>query len=394
MSGKRLPYARVGIVGAGQLGLMLCDAARRLGIGSCVLDSDPGAPAFARADHSIVGDRFDPPSLRKLAASSDVITFEIEHADSATLAELEAAGTAVRPSATVLDTVRDKWRQRTALERAGVPGPRAYLWSDDGERPGGRSSGNVPLEPPFVQKLRFGGYDGRGVKVIRSEDGEPLAGASLVEELVDIRCEVAVLVARTPSGREIAYPPVFMEFDPAANICTRCLLPAGLEPDVAERCRSIALQAVRALGAVGICAVELFVTGDDRVLVNELAPRPHNSGHLTMEASATGQFEQHLRAILDLPLGSVETVRPAVMVNVLGGGASGASTVSGYEKLLELPEAHLHLYDKRPSKPGRKMGHITVCADRLETAVEVADRAQALFRLYGRNSDRPEADTR
>ena len=392
MSEKLLPYSRVGIVGAGQLGLMLCDAARRLGIATCVLDADSGSPAFVRADEAIVGDRFDPQALRALAAASDVITFEIEHADTATLAELEASGTAVRPSATVLDTVRDKWRQRAALERAGVPGPRTVLWSEEGGN--GRLSSGVPLDPPFVQKVRFGGYDGRGVKIIRSEDDEPLPGASLAEELVDIRCEVAVLVARSPSGRELAYPPVRMEFDPEANICTRCLLPAGLESDVAERCRTVAIEAVRALGAVGICAVELFMTGDGRVLVNELAPRPHNSGHLTIEASATGQFEQHLRAILDLPLGSVETVRPAVMVNVLGGDSTGSPAVSGYEELLALPEAHLHLYDKSPSKPGRKMGHLTVCAGRLEEAVEIADRAEELFRLNGHNADRPEHATR
>ncbi len=380
MSGKRLPYARVGIVGAGQLGLMLCDAARRLGIATCVLDADPASPAFARADDTIIGDRFDPKALRKLAAASDVITFEIEHADTETLADLQESGTAVRPSATVLDTVRDKWCQRAALERAGVPGPNAILWSGEGDD---RSPLDAPLDPPFVQKLRFGGYDGRGVKIIRSTEEKPLRGASLVEELVNIRCEVAVLVARTPSGEERSYPPVRMEFDPAANICTRCLLPAGLEDDVAKRCRSVAIEAVRALGAVGICAVELFVTGDGRVLVNELAPRPHNSGHLTIEASATGQFEQHLRAILDLPLGSVEGVRPSVMVNVLGGEPAGSPLVRGYEEVLALPEAHLHLYDKRPSKPGRKMGHLTVCAGRIEEAIEIADRAEALFRVSG-----------
>ncbi len=391
MSEKRLPYARVGIVGAGQLGLMLCDAARRLGIATCVLDADSDSPAFVRADEAIVGDRFDPQALRKLAAASDVITFEIEHADTETLADLQASGTAVRPSATVLDTVRDKWRQRAALERAGVPGPNALLWSEEGDD---SSPADAPLDPPFVQKLRFGGYDGRGVKIIRLEDDKPLPGASLVEELVDIRCEVAVLVARTPSGQELAYPPVRMEFDPEANICTRCLLPAGLKSDVAERCRTVAIEAVRALGAVGICAVELFVTGDGRVLVNELAPRPHNSGHLTIEASATGQFEQHLRAILDLPLGSVDTVRAAVMVNVLGGDSTGSPAVSGYEELLALPEAHLHLYDKRPSKPGRKMGHLTVCAGRLEGAVEIAGRAEALFRLNGHSADRREHGTR
>ncbi len=397
MGARRIPIATVGIVGAGQLGLMLCDAARRLGIATCVLAASADDPAVARADSYTVGDRLDPQALRRLAARSDVVTFEIEHVDTSLL---DAAGTAVHPSPAALETIRDKWLQRSALESAGIPGPRAALWErqDAPERPrgiagrtGGAPSvegakeragetadcvGNSPLPPgmnyPVVQKLRRGGYDGRGVAILRSESDSPLGGESIVEECVSIEREVSVLVARSPSGAEAVYPPVLMEFDHEANINILCALPAGLPQEHAERASEIAAQAVRSLDIVGICAVELFIATDGRILVNELAPRPHNSGHLTIEASATSQFEQHLRAILDLPLGSTQTVRPAVMINLLGQGEAGDPAIEGLNSLLGLPEVHLHLYDKHPSKPGRKMGHVTVCGETTDVARERA----------------------
>ncbi|MFW6387909.1 MAG: 5-(carboxyamino)imidazole ribonucleotide synthase [bacterium] len=405
---RRLPVATVGIVGAGQLGLMLCDAARRLGVATCVLADRESDPAVSRADAAIIGDRFDATSLQRLADASDVITFEIEHAETAVLQRIADAGTPVRPSPRALETVRDKWVQRATLEQAGVPGPRSANGAGgngaangheahgagDTSHPNGRpenrarGAGRTNGHPadfgyPFVQKLRRGGYDGRGVKVIRGEHEELLPGESMFEELVDISCEVAVLVGRTPSGVESVYPAVRMEFDPVENICTRCLLPAGLSAELEREARRVASSAVAALGIVGMCAVELFITHDRRVLVNELAPRPHNSGHLTIEASATSQFEQHLRAILDLPLGSVATIRPSVMVNLLGTGEPGPPMVEGLEHLLALPEAHLHLYDKQPSKPGRKMGHINLCSETLAQAQEHADIAERVVRIRG-----------
>lgn len=426
MAARRIPIATVGIVGAGQLGLMLCDAARRLGIATRVLAASDDDPAVARADSYIIGDRLDPQAVAELAARSDVVTFEIEHADTSLLdpsSPPDDTGSAVRPSSAALETIRDKWLQRSALEAAGIPGPRAALWARPGapdgagetadsldetvgraggaqdvagtkERPDAPDgagatadrAGGSPLPPgmshpdplppgmsyPVVQKLRRGGYDGRGVTILRSESDSPLGGESLVEECVSIEREVSVLVARTPSGAEAVYPPVLMEFDHEANINTLCALPSGLAHEHAQRASEIAAQAVRSLDIVGICAVELFITTDGRILVNELAPRPHNSGHLTIEASATSQFEQHLRAILDLPLGSTQTVRPAVMVNLLGQGEAGDPSIEGLNSLLALPEVHLHLYDKRPSKPGRKMGHVTVCGETIDVARERA----------------------
>ena len=381
MEARSLPIATVGIVGAGQLGLMLCDAARRLGIATRVLAGTPDDPAVARADAHIIGDRFDSEALGRLAGQSNVVTFEIEHADTTALAGTTAA---VYPAPAALETIRDKWRQRSALEAAGVPGPRAALWERSslgtGQGFAGATSGESPSHSPLpegmiypvVQKLRRGGYDGRGVAILRDELDVPLPGESLVEECVSIEREVSVLVARTPSGAEAVYPPVLMEFDPEANINTLCALPSGLSPKVAEQAIGIAAHAVRSLDIVGICAVELFIATDGRVLVNELAPRPHNSGHLTIEASATSQFEQHLRAILDLPLGSTATVRPAVMVNLLGSGDAGDPAIEGLNSLLALPEVHLHLYDKRPSKPGRKMGHVTICGGTIDEARERA----------------------
>ncbi|MFP4644265.1 MAG: ATP-grasp domain-containing protein, partial [Spirochaetales bacterium] len=291
----------------------------------------------------------------------------------------------------------------------GIPGPRAALWErvlpgdervlpgDERALPGvergasaayqGESASHGPLPRgmtyPVVQKLRRGGYDGRGVAVLRDEHGTRLPGESLVEEFVPVEKEVSVLVARSASGREAVYPPVLMEFDSEANINTLCALPSGLSPRLADTASEVAARAVRSLDIVGICAVELFITDEGRVLVNELAPRPHNSGHLTLEASATSQFEQHLRAILDLPLGSTDTVRPAVMVNLLGSGEVGRPAIEGLDSVLALPEAHLHLYDKRPSKPGRKMGHITVCGETIERARERADVVRRAVAIVG-----------
>lgn len=393
MSEQTFPLATVGIVGAGQLGLMLCDAARRLGIATFVLADREDDPALRRADAGMVGDRMSATSLSGLSGASDVVTFEIEHADTTALAELESQGHIVRPSAASLATIRDKWLQRRALEDARVPGPRSLLWdrgtqSDEGSgasfEAGKLANTSPPLDYPVVQKLRTGGYDGRGVAVLRTAHSEPLPGESLVEELVDIRAEVSVIVARSPSGEERSYPPVLMEFDRDLNICTRCVIPSGLSTELERRAQSVALEAVRALDVVGVCAVELFISQDNEVLVNELAPRPHNSGHLTIEASATSQFEQHLRAILDLPLGDTATLRPAVMVNLLGAGGAGVPTASGLDELLALPEVHLHLYDKRPCKPGRKMGHLTICGESVEEARERAEAAQRVFTLYGK----------
>ncbi|MFP4509708.1 MAG: 5-(carboxyamino)imidazole ribonucleotide synthase [Spirochaetaceae bacterium] len=381
---NRIPFRTIGIAGGGQLGLMLCDAARNMGLRTVVLDGNPASPALARADAGIVAGLFDEEGLSALCRQADIVTFEIEHADTRVLASIAGdSGVRIAPAPGVLERIRDKGLQRQALARHGVPQPRYALWDDPREAP-------PPGFPfPLVQKLRTGGYDGRGVAVLERADAERLPGASIVEERVDIDVELAVIVARsadpdTGALRQMrSYRPVRMDFDAKLNILTRVVAPSGLSRELEDRAVEIAEAAVTALGVVGVCAVELFCTGGGEMLVNELAPRPHNSGHLSIEAHATSQFEQHLRAVCGLPLGSTELLRPAVMVNILGGPNPGRAAGRGYEELLSIPEAHLHWYDKSPCAPGRKMGHITCLGPTVETALQRAADAERLFSIDG-----------
>jgi 5-(carboxyamino)imidazole ribonucleotide synthase len=244
----------------------------------------------------------------------------------------------------------------------------AAIDEDDASR---MASGVVSFGFPLVQKARRGGYDGRGV-VVHQEGGPdgtlpasplPWDARCYIETAVAVKTELAVIVVRSRSGETAIYDPVEMHFDPNLNLVDAVIYPATVPPDTRERAREIAGAAVSALPGAGVFAVELFVASDGDVLVNEIAPRPHNSGHLTIEAAETSQYEQHIRAILDLPLGSTAFHRPAVMRNVLGGPVTGPTAYSGVAGALQVPGVHLHLYGKRESRPGRKMGHITVTGD-------------------------------
>ncbi len=383
---NRIPFKTVGIVGGGQLGLMLCDAARRLGLRTVVLYGNPESPALRRADRSIVADLFDLEGLSRLCSESDLVTFEIEHTDTRALSKLASdTGVRISPSPQALELIRDKAVQREVLNRNRVPQPRYALWDDaSAELPDGFSF-------PCVQKLRTGGYDGRGVAVLSGPDSPRLSGPSIIEEQVDVHMELAVIVARAASpdtGETLqvrSYEPVRMDFDAGLNICTRVVAPCGVSQETEREAMAIAEAAVTAFGIAGVCAVELFLARDGNLLVNELAPRPHNSGHLSIEAHATSQFEQHLRAICGLPLGSVDLLRPAAMVNILGHAPAGPTHATGYDRLLSIPEAHLHWYDKSPCAPGRKMGHITCLGDTVEQAVERANEAERLFSVFGQS---------
>ena len=349
---------------------MLVLAGKPLGFEFCVLDRQEDAPAASLADRFVMGDLYDREALAQVTSWADVTTYEIEHTDTAALHALAEAGAVIRPHPSLLALINDKLEQKRALDRAGIPVPEFRV------EPAGRF--------PCVQKLRHGGYDGRGVTVLRDPDDVPLEGASFYEELVDIRKELAVLVARRASGEAAAYPVTEMEFDARANICSRVSIPARLGERVAGRARDIAVAVVEELDAVGIVAVELFWTAADEILVNEIAPRPHNSGHVTIEACETSQFEQHLRAICDLPLGSTALREPAAMVNLLGGpGSSGAPDWAGAVSGLMLPGVHVHWYNKSEVRPFRKMGHVTITAGSVEEAWRQADAVEALTWVKG-----------
>ena len=351
------PLARVGLIGGGQLGRMIVKAAKSLGCVCVVLDPVPDCPAGQIAARQIVGGYRDADKIHELAADCDVLTFELEDIGADTLAELEAEGHPVHPSASVLKVIQDKLTQKQFLKSHGIP------TSEFEEVASPNLTQFCAFGFPLVQKVRRGGYDGRGVAVMATEAAfaKHLPAPSLIERFVEAEKEIAVLVARSTTGEIKTYPAVEMCMHPGGNLLNLLLAPADISDAVREQAEDIAIRTVEALNGVGIFGVEMFVDQDGWVLVNEVAPRTHNSGHHTIEANVTDQFEQHLRAILGLPLGSTEMLSPAAMINLLGApGESGRPVLRGLDETLAIPGACMHLYGKATTSPFRKMGHITI----------------------------------
>ena len=378
----RFPYpvARIGIIGGGQLGRMMVKAAKRLGCTCVVLDPTPGSPAGQVSGHQIVGDYHDPAKLRELAESCDVTTFDIEDIDSETLIELEREGNQIHPAPGVLAVIQDKLTQKEALESAGIPtAPFVPM-------PEPHPAAFAAFGYPLVQKVRRGGYDGRGVVVMRepADFGGHLPVPSLVERFVPAVKELAVLVARGRGGECRCYPPVEMRFRPGENVLDLLLAPAAIEPDTAAAAEDLARRTVEALGGVGVFGIEMFLSADGSLLVNEVAPRTHNSGHHTIEANVTDQFEQHLRAVLGLPLGSTEQLSPAAMINLLGApGHRGRPVIKGMAAVLAISGVCLHIYGKAATAPFRKMGHVTVLDHDIEHARRKAEQVRTLIEITG-----------
>lgn len=375
-----LPVARIGIIGGGQLGRMMAKAAKRLGCTCVVLDPTPGSPAGQVAGHQIVGDYHDPAKLRELAESCDVTTFDIEDIDTETLIQLEREGNRVHPSPRVLALIQDKLTQKQALAEAGIPTapfvpmpePSPEAFEDFGY--------------PLVQKSRRGGYDGRGVSIMKTpaDYDSHLPTDSLVERFVPAAKELAVVVARGLDGDCRCYPVVEMCFRPGENVLDMLLAPADLPAETAQAAVDLGIRTVAMLGGVGIFGVEMFLTESGELLVNEVAPRTHNSGHHTIEANVTDQFEQHLRAVVGLPLGSTDQLSPAAMINLLGApGHRGRPVIKGMAEALAIPGVCLHLYGKAATAPFRKMGHVTVLDPDIESAKRKAMRVRDLIEISG-----------
>jgi 5-(carboxyamino)imidazole ribonucleotide synthase len=380
---RTLPVGRLGIIGGGQLARMMIPAAGRLGFETTVLDPTPSSPGGQLAGAQIVGALDDAERLEELVRTSTLTTFEIEAVDTAVLSTLEASGHVIHPAPALLACIQDKLLQKERLAAAGVP-TSGFTGMDAPD-----ADALAAFGLPLVQKARRGGYDGRGVEVFTGAviEERVLPVPSMVERYVDFRCELAVLVARNTLGETTTWPVVEMVFDEKANVLDLLLAPARIDESIAEDARRVAIAAIEALEGVGVFGVELFLTRDDAILVNEIAPRPHNSGHWTIEASETCQFEQHVRAIAGLPLGSTRQLAPAVMINLLGApGADGGPRVLGLDEALALPGVAMHLYGKRSVRPYRKMGHMTVTAPTLDEALDVARRARDLIRIEGSSS--------
>jgi 5-(carboxyamino)imidazole ribonucleotide synthase len=374
------PVARIGIIGGGQLGRMMVMAAQRLGCTCVVLDPTPGSPAGQVAGHQIVGDYHDPAKLRELAASCDVTTFDIEDIDAETLIALEREGRRIHPAPGVLAVIQDKLTQKQALADAGIPtSPFVPL-------PKPSPEALAAFGYPLVQKARRGGYDGRGVAVMRApeEADRLLPVPSLVERFVTAEKELAVLVVRGQDGECRCYAPVEMCFRPGENVLDMLLAPADIAPETAAAAEELARRTVCALGGVGVFGIEMFLTADGALLVNEVAPRTHNSGHHTIEANVTDQFEQHLRAVVGLPLGSTEQLSPAAMINLLGApGHRGRPLIRGLSAALTIPGVCVHIYGKAATTPLRKMGHVTVLERDVARARAKALEVRALIESTG-----------
>ena len=367
------PTFKLGILGGGQLGKMLCQVTSRWALHTAVLDISRDFPAGQVCSEFVEGDFTDYNDVVEFGKQMDVVTIEIERVNSAALNTLKQQGTIVHPDPGALDIIKDKGLQKQFYDHQGLPTTPHQLFAGKNEIENAVGAGSLKL--PFVVKARKDGYDGRGVHIVRTEQdlAECFDAACLVEPLLELEREVSVIVARNQRGEIKSFPPVGMEFHPTANLVEYLYCPAGIGSSIAQEAIQIAQATAESLDMCGLLAVEMFVTTDGQLLINEVAPRPHNSGHHTIEACSVSQFEQHLRAILDLPLADVTLRSPAVMINILGSpGHEGPARYNGLEQCIGIDGVSLHLYGKSTTKPFRKMGHATIVAPRLEQAIETA----------------------
>lgn len=362
---------KLGILGGGQLGRMLIQEAVNFNIHISVLDPAVNAPCADLANNFVIGNFNDYQTVLDFGKTVDVLTIEIEHVNIEALEELERLGKKVFPTPQALRTIQDKGLQKQFYKANNIPTAPFHLIDNAEDALLFKEKG------PFMQKLRKGGYDGKGVTPLRTEAEFNAAfnAPSVLEEFVPFVKELAVIVARNESGEIATFPLVEMEFNPEANLVEFIFSPAHVNTDVEGNAKKIASDIANKLNHVGLLAIELFLTADGNLLVNEIAPRPHNSGHHTIEACFVSQYGMHLRAILNMPLGSTGLRTPAVMINLLGEkGFEGKARYENIEEVLHTEGAYIHLYGKEDTKPFRKMGHITVCNSNLEEAKDIARR--------------------
>jgi 5-(carboxyamino)imidazole ribonucleotide synthase len=347
---------KIGILGGGQLGRMLIQAGLDLNLNFSVLDPDAQAPCrgIANFTHGKLTD-FD--TVMKFGAGRDLITIEIENVNTAALKELQRQGKRVYPQPEVIELIQDKRSQKEFYKKNGIPTAEFILTENRADVVKNKHF------LPAVNKLGKEGYDGRGVQILRSENDLEKAfdAPGFLEKLVPFEKEISVIIARNEQGEVKAFPPVEMAFHPEQNLVEFLFSPAEISKDVEVRATTIATKIIESLSMVGLLAVEMFVLKDGSVLVNEVAPRPHNSGHQTIEGNITSQYHQHLYSILNLPLGDTAIKVPSAMVNLLGEpGYTGEAKCEGLEKVLAQGGVNVHLYGKAITKPFRKMGHVTI----------------------------------
>ena len=375
----------LGILGGGQLGKMMLYETRKFDITTHVLDPSLEAPCRIACNHFTQGDLMDYDTVYTFGKKVDILTFEIEGVNIEALEALEKEGKKVYPSAKTLRNIQDKGVQKKFYDTHKIPTAPFSVFETIALVKKAVASGELKL--PFVWKSCTGGYDGKGVQVIKnSQTLDVLPDCPCItEDLVAFKNELAVIVVRNPSAQVKTYPVVEMEFHPQANQVEYVICPARIDDKVAAKARSIAIQVSKAFEHVGLLAVEMFQTNDDQIIVNEVAPRPHNSGHYSIEASYTNQFEQHIRAILDLPLGNTASKVGGIMVNLVGEqNHTGDVAYQNIEEIMAMDGVTPHIYGKKQTRPYRKMGHVTIVNQNIDTAREIAQQVKQRIKVISK----------
>jgi len=376
---------KLGILGGGQLGRMLLRETNKFDIQTYVVDPSNDAPCKKYANHFEQGDLLDFDTVYNFGKKVDVLTFEIESVNIEALQKLEGEGVFVYPSSKTLSIIQNKATQKLFYTDNDIPTAPFSRFAFTSEINDAINNGGLQL--PFVWKVAQFGYDGNGVKIIRKSDdliGLPNTEC-IAEEMVPFKNELAVIVCRNPSGETRNYPVVEMEFHPEANQVEYVICPARISNEVAQKAIDVALKVSEKINHVGLLAVELFQTQEDDILVNEVAPRPHNSGHQTIEASYTSQFEQHIRAILDLPLGNPENKAAGIMVNLVGAeGHTGEVFYENMNTILAMDGVTPHIYGKKETRPFRKMGHVTIVNNDINIARKIAQEVKETIKVISK----------
>ena len=375
---------KLGILGGGQLGKMLLAETRKFDIQTYILDPSNEAPGRFGATQFVQGNLMDFETVYNFGKQVNLLTIEIENVNLDALQKLENEGLAVYPSSKTLRLIQNKGIQKKFYQKNNIPTSKFETFTNLEDLKSAIVNQKLKINFPFVWKSTQFGYDGNGVKIIRSiSDLENLPNVECItEEMIAFKNELAVIVVRSVSGEVKTYPVVEMEFHPEANQVEYVICPARIDEKVAQKAQEIALKVSEKFSHVGLLAVEMFQTQNDNLLVNEVAPRPHNSGHHTIEASYTSQFENHLRAVLNLPLGKTDSKMPGIMVNLVGEtGFSGQVIYQNIEKIMAIDGVTPHIYGKRETRPFRKMGHVTIVNEDMTKARKIAEVVKNSIRV-------------
>ena len=373
---------KLGILGGGQLGKMLLRECAKFDIYTIVLDPSKDAPCSKIASEFFVGDLMDYDTVLSFGEKADIITIEIENVNADALRELESLGKKVYPSSANIKTIQNKGVQKQFYKENNLPTSDFNIYSSTDLIE--KDLLTKKINYPFVWKSAQFGYDGKGVKIVENEiQLKELPNLEcIVEEKIKIQKELSVIVARNESNEESSFPIVEMDFNDQSNLVERVICPANIPDSIEENAIKIAINVSRSLNNVGLLAIEMFLTNDNRILINEIAPRPHNSGHHTIECCQTSQFEQHIRSILNLPLGDTSIKIPGIMLNLVGENKiEGDVVYENINEVMKLPGVTPHIYGKRKSRLNRKMGHITIVNNNINDAIEMSKKVKEIIKV-------------